>query len=58
MSKTFECPACGLEVEGRPEVCPYCGYEFPERPKSVSAVAWLMALLLLIPVIWVLSRLL
>lgn len=58
MSKAFECPSCGLEVEGDPEACPYCGYEFPERPKSVSMLAWVMALLLIIPVLWVLARIL
>jgi endogenous inhibitor of DNA gyrase (YacG/DUF329 family) len=55
--QTFECPSCGLDVEGDPETCPYCGYEFPERSKGVGMVAWLMAALMLIPLIWVLSRL-
>lgn len=55
--RTFECPACALEVEGSPESCPYCGYEFPVRSQGVSATAWLMAALLAIPVIWVLLRL-
>lgn len=54
----FECPSCALEVEDNPESCPYCGYEFPDRKRSVGAVAWLMALLLLLPVIWVLWRVL
>jgi len=58
MSETFECPSCGLDVEGAPETCPYCGYEFPERPKTVSTMAWVMALILLIPVLWVVWRLL
>lgn len=52
-----ECPACGLEYEGTPDNCPYCHYEFPERPKSVGAVAWLMAALLIVPVVWAVSRL-
>jgi hypothetical protein len=55
---SFECPSCALEVEGSPEACPYCGYEFPERSRGVGALAWLMAALMLIPVLWVLSRLL
>lgn len=53
-----ECPSCALEFEGTPDECPYCGYEFPERPKSVSAVAWLMAALLIIPAIWAVMKLL
>jgi hypothetical protein len=54
---TFECPSCALEVEGSPESCPYCAYEYPPRKKSVGATAWLMALLLLLPVLWVVWRL-
>lgn len=59
---TMECPSCALDIvleegETRPDECPYCGYEFPERSKSVGAVAWLMAAILLLPVLWVLSRL-
>jgi hypothetical protein len=54
---SLECPSCALEVEGSPPECPYCSYEFPEQKKTVGAVAWVMALLLAIPVIWVLMRL-
>lgn len=63
MSRSFECPSCALEVavdpaEGNPEECPYCGYEFPERKRGVGAAAWLMAALMLLPLLWLLARLL
>lgn len=63
MSRTFECPSCALEVEvdpaeGAPEACPYCGYEFPERSKGVGTLAWVMALLMILPLLWILSRVL
>lgn len=60
MSRSFECPSCALEVrveagEPKPETCPYCGYEFPRRARAVGAVAWLFALLLVLPLLWVLG---
>jgi len=58
MNGSFECPSCAWEVEGRPEACPYCGYEFPQRPVGFTTGAWVLALIMLIPVLWVLSRLL
>lgn len=53
-----ECPSCGLEVEAEAEVCPYCGYEFPESRTGFGPMAWLFVALMLLPVIWVLMRLL
>lgn len=51
MARTRECPSCALDVEATESVCPYCGYEFPVQRSSVKAVAVIMALLLLWPVI-------
>jgi hypothetical protein len=53
-----ECPSCAFEVEAEAEVCPYCGYEFPEPRTGFGPMAWLFVLLMLIPVLWVLMRLL
>lgn len=63
MSRSFECPSCALEVvvgagAEAPAECPYCGYEFPERKRGVAAAAWLMAALMLLPLLWLLARLL
>ena len=46
-----ECPSCAMESEDDLEVCPYCGYEFPEISRSRRWVAWLMAFLLIWPLI-------
>ena len=51
MASIRECPSCALEVEATELVCPYCGYEFPVQRSSLKAVAVIMALLLLWPVI-------
>jgi hypothetical protein len=40
-----------MMCDAEEEVCPYCGYEFPETPRSVRWVAWVMALLLIWPLI-------
>lgn len=53
-----ECPSCGLEVDAEAEVCPYCGYEFPESGAGFGPMAWLFVALMLLPVLWVLMRLL
>jgi hypothetical protein len=53
-----ECPSCAFEVDAEAEVCPYCGYEFPEPRTGFGPMAWLFVLLMLIPVLWVLMRLL
>ena len=54
----MECPSCALQVENDPETCPYCGYEFPETKGSRVAMAWLFAALLLLPVLYILFRVL
>lgn len=48
---TRECPACAMEIDASAEACPVCGYEAPRQRTSVQVAAWLMALLLLWPVI-------
>ncbi len=53
-----ECPSCAMSVEAEAEVCPVCGYEFPEPRTGVSPMAWLMAALLILPVLWVAMQLL
>ena len=40
-----------MMVDSDAETCLYCGYEFPETPRSVRWVAWLMALLLIWPLV-------
>lgn len=50
-SKERECPACALSADSEEEVCPYCGYEFPELSRSRKWVAWLMAFLLIWPLV-------
>lgn len=46
-----------MPVDADAEVCPVCGYEFPEPRTGVRPVAWLMAAILALPVLWVLFRL-
>ena len=58
METTRECPSCGLEVDTDADVCPYCGYEFPDYKPGFGPMAWLFVALMLLPVIWVLMRLL
>ena len=58
MSEQRECPACAMSSDSSEDVCPFCGYEFPVTPASVKWVAWLMALLLIWPVIELLKWLL
>lgn len=53
----IECPSCALETEAGAETCPYCGYEFPAHRTGLPAVAWLLVLLLLLPVLWFLLQL-
>ena len=53
-----ECPSCGLEADADAEVCPYCGYEFPESRTGFGPMAWLFVALMLLPVLWVLMRVL
>ena len=55
---TMECPSCALEVEKGLETCPYCGYEYPETKNGRTFMAWLFAALLLLPVLYVLFRIL
>lgn len=52
-----ECPSCAMSVPAGAETCPICGYEFPQRRTGLGPVAWLMAALMLLPVLWVLFRL-
>ncbi len=58
MAALRECPACAMEGDAEAAECPFCGYEFPEPKTGVGAVAWLMAALLVIPLLWLLARLL
>jgi hypothetical protein len=53
-----ECPSCALPVDRHEhaEHCPYCGYEFPAHKTGVTPIAWLMVLLLVIPLLWILSK--
>ncbi len=53
MASYRECPSCALEFEdtGDVERCPYCDYEFPQQRSSLTWIAWLLVLLLLIPAI-------
>ncbi|TDI71108.1 MAG: DUF2116 family Zn-ribbon domain-containing protein [Bacteroidetes bacterium] len=51
MSLSRECPSCALSVDQDESTCSYCGYEFPETSNSVRWVAWLMAALLVWPLI-------
>ena len=53
-----ECPSCAMMVEAEAKECPVCGYEFPEPKPGFGPAAWLMAALLIVPVLWVLVRLL
>ena len=53
-----ECPSCAMEVDAEADACPVCGYEFPEPRAGFGPVAWLFVALMLLPVLWVLSRLL
>lgn len=48
---TRECPSCAMEVDASADTCPICGYEAPRQKTSVQVAAWLMALLLLWPVL-------
>jgi hypothetical protein len=58
MAETLkECPSCALDVEAAAEVCPYCQYEFPRQRSTVKALAWLMALLLIWPLVKLLTLL-
>jgi RNA polymerase subunit RPABC4/transcription elongation factor Spt4 len=43
-----ECPGCAIEVDRSEKICPICSYEFPEQPKSLKIMAWLMAILLIL----------
>lgn len=52
-----ECPSCGLDVPEDSEICPFCQYEFPELSTTRKGMAWVFALLLLLPVIYILNRL-
>lgn len=58
MAERRECPSCAMEVDAGAEVCPVCGYEFPAPKPGVPPVAWLMAALLVLPLLWVLMRVL
>jgi len=49
--RTRECPSCAIKSSRDEEVCPYCGYEFLELTASRKWVAWLMAILLIWPLI-------
>ncbi len=53
-----ECPSCALESDASLEECPYCGYEFPELSTPRKWVAWLMAFLLVWPLVRLLDWLL
>lgn len=46
-----ECPSCALEVDHTLDVCPYCAYEFPRQTRSRTVMAWVMALLLIWPLL-------
>jgi len=49
MAATFECPSCGMDVEGHRrdhQTCPYCGYEFPIQKMSYTVVAILLVVLM------------
>jgi uncharacterized protein (DUF983 family) len=48
MSKTKECPACGLEVSRESKKCRYCGYEFPETSSGKMIAAYILVILLLL----------
>ena len=50
--RMIECPACALQSEAGPGECPYCGYEFPRNKQGVSTMAFVFALLMLIPLLW------
>lgn len=52
-----ECPSCGLDVPEDAEICPFCQYEFPELSTARKGMAWVFALLLLLPVLYILNRL-
>ena len=58
MAKERECPSCAMMVDADAEACPVCGYEYPEPRRGFGPMAWLFVALLLIPVLWVLARLL
>ncbi|MCW9714147.1 zinc ribbon domain-containing protein [Aliifodinibius salicampi] len=46
--KKKECPGCAMEVDADSDICPICGYEFPSQPLSIQIMAWVMAILLLL----------
>ena len=56
--KPVECPACALESESGQESCPYCGYEFPVESAPRRWMAWVMAFLMILPLLYILRRLL
>lgn len=43
-----ECPGCAMEVDADAKVCPICGYEFPQQSTGVQIMAWVMAILLIL----------
>ncbi|MDX1531354.1 MAG: zinc ribbon domain-containing protein [Rhodothermales bacterium] len=56
--KLRECPSCAMEVDAEADECPVCGYEYPSNRAGVGAAAWLMAALLVLPLLWLLFELL
>jgi len=55
MSK-IECPSCAMETESGQESCMYCGYEFPVDSVSRRWMAWVMAFLMILPLLYILRR--
>jgi hypothetical protein len=55
-NKQLECPSCALEIDAGQPTCPYCGYEFPADPASRRWMAWLMAFLMILPLLYIVSR--
>lgn len=47
-----------MPIDAEAEVCPVCEYELPKAKTGISPMAWLMAALLLLPVLWVVMQLL
>lgn len=55
--KQTECPSCALDTDSGLEICPYCGYEFPAVSAPRRWMAYLMAFLMILPLIYLLTRL-
>lgn len=58
MAELRECPSCAMEVDAEATECPVCGYEYPVPKRTFGPAAWLFVALMLIPVLWVLMRVL